>query len=81
MDAWVRIYGKPACIVSNNGREFKSKAIMKCPNDNEVEWHCNDPGKPQQNGDIESFNGSLRKECLNEEIFDSLADARCTLAL
>ena len=37
--------------------------------------------KPQQNGSIESFNGSLRDECLNEEIFDSLADARQTLAL
>jgi putative transposase len=40
-----------------------------------------DPGKPQQNGYIESYNGSLRDECLNEEIFDSLADARRTLAL
>lgn len=35
----------------------------------------------QQNGYIESFNGSLRDECLNEEIFDSLADARRKLAL
>lgn len=39
------------------------------------------PGKPQQNAYIESFNGSLRDECLNEEIFDSLADARRKLAL
>ncbi|WP_143542922.1 integrase core domain-containing protein, partial [Cereibacter azotoformans] len=39
------------------------------------------PGKPQQNGYIESFNGSLRDECLNEEIFDSLADARRKLAI
>ena len=39
------------------------------------------PGKPQQNGLIESFNGSLRGECLNEEIFNSLADARQKLAL
>ena len=38
-------------------------------------------GKPQQNGLIESFNGSLRDECLNEEIFDSLTDARQKLAL
>ena len=44
-------------------------------------WHYIDPGKPQQNGLIESFNGSLRDECLNEEIFDSLADARPKLAL
>ncbi|OLS51597.1 hypothetical protein BV392_05935 [Rhodovulum sulfidophilum] len=40
-----------------------------------------DPGKPQQNAFIESFNGSLRDELLNEEIFDSLDDARRKLAL
>lgn len=76
LDALVRIYGKPACVVSDNGTEFTSKAILKWANANGVEWHYIDPGKPQQNGYIESFNGSLRDECLNEEIFDSLADAR-----
>ncbi|MBL4930195.1 IS3 family transposase [Fuscibacter oryzae] len=81
LDALVRIYGKPACIVSDNGTEFTSKAILKWANENGVEWHYIDPGKPQQNGYIESFNGSLRDECLNEEIFDSLADARRKLAL
>jgi len=74
LDALVRIYGKPACIVSDNGTEFTSKAILKWANENGVEWHYIDPGKPQQNGYIESFNGSLRD-------FDSLADARRTLAL
>ena len=44
-------------------------------------WHYIDPDKPQQNGLIESFNGSLRDDCLNEEIFDNLADARQKLAL
>ena len=63
------------------GTEFTSKAILKWANENGVEWHYIDPGKPQQNGYIESFNGSLRDECLNEEIFDSLADARRKLAL
>ncbi|MCE8456946.1 IS3 family transposase, partial [Rhodovulum sulfidophilum] len=81
LDALVRIYGKPTCIVSDNGTEFTSKAILKWANDNGVEWHYIAPGKPQQNGYIESFNGSLRDECLNEEIFDSLADARRRLAL
>ena len=81
LDALVRIYGKPACIVSDIGIECTSKAILKWANDNKVEWHYIDPGKPQQNGYIKSFNGSLRDECLNEEIFDSLADARRTLAL
>ena len=64
LDALVRIYGKPACIVSDTGTEFTSKAILKWANDNGVEWHYIDPGKPQQNGYIESFNGSLRDECL-----------------
>jgi putative transposase len=81
LDALVRIYGKPASIVSDNGTEFTSKAILKWANENGVEWHYIDPGKPQQNGYIESFNGSLRDECLNEEIFDSLADVRRVLAL
>jgi len=81
LDALVRIYGKPACIVSDNGTEFTSKAILKWAKDNGVEWHYIDPGKPQQNAFIESFNGSLRDELLNEEIFDSLADARRKLAL
>ena len=44
-------------------------------------WHYIDPGKTQQNGLIESFNGSPRDECLNEEFFDSLADARQKLVL
>jgi putative transposase len=81
LDALVRIYGKPACIVSDNGTEFTSKAILKWANNNGVEWHSIDPGKPQQNGYIESFNDSLGDECLNEEFFDRLADARSTLAL
>jgi putative transposase len=81
LTAMIRIYGKPHCIVSDNGTEFTSTAILKWASDTGVAWHYIDPGKPQQNGLIESFNGSLRDECLNEEIFDSLADARQKLAL
>jgi putative transposase len=81
LDALVRVYGKPKSIVSDNGTEFTSRAILKWANDNKVDWHYIDPGKPQQNAFIESFNGSLRDECLNEEIFDSLEDARRKLAL
>ena len=54
---------------------------MKWANDHSVDWHYIDPGKPQQNAFIESFNGSLRDEILNEEMFDSLDDARRKLAL
>ena len=49
--------------------------------DNKVDWHYIDPGQPQQNAFIESFNSSLRDELLNEEIFDTLDDARRKLAL
>ena len=81
LTAMIRIYGQPGCIVSDNGTEFTSTAILKWAGDTGVAWHYIDPGKPQQNGLIESFNGSLRDECLNEEIFDSLTDARHKLAL
>ena len=81
LDALVRLHGKPACIVSDNGTEFTNRAILQCASKNEVEWHYIDPGKPQQNGFIESFNGSLRDELLNEELFDSLADTRRKLAI
>jgi len=40
------------------------------------DWHYIDPGKPVQNGFIESFNGRLRDECLNEHLFTSLIKAR-----
>ncbi|MFN4358864.1 integrase core domain-containing protein, partial [Sphingopyxis alaskensis] len=63
------------------GTEFTSRAILKWASENRVEWHYIDPGKPQQNAFIESFNGSLRDELLNEELFDSLADARRKLAV
>jgi putative transposase len=47
---------------------------------NRVEWHYIDPGKSQQNALIELFNGSLRDELLNGELFDSLTDAWRKLA-
>lgn len=67
LDALVRIYGKPACIISDNRTEFTSRAILKWADKNGVPWHYIDPGKPQQNAFIESFKGSLRDELLNEE--------------
>ena len=63
------------------GTEFTSRAILRWADQNAIPWHYIDPGKPQQNAFIESFNGSLRDELLNEEIFDTLDDARRKLAL
>lgn len=81
LDALVRLYGKPKSIVSDNGTEFTSRAILRWADKNGIDWHYIDPGKPQQNAFIESFNGSLRDELLNEELFDSLDDARRKLAV
>ncbi len=44
-----------------------------------VDWHYIAPGKPQQNGFVESFNGKLRDECLNEEVFANRAEARAVI--
>jgi putative transposase len=71
--------GMPKTIVSDNGTEFTSMAILKWVQDTGIDWHYIAPGKPQQNGFIESFNGKLRDECLNETLFGTLRDARKTL--
>ena len=71
--------GMPKTIVSDNGTEFTSMAILKWVQDTGIDWHYIAPGKPQQNGFIESFNGKLRDECLNETLFGALHDARETL--
>src|SRR3546814_5146046 len=56
-------------------------AILRWTQERPVEWHYIAPGKPQQNGYVESFNGRLRDECLNETLFVSLGHARSVLRL
>ena len=68
--------GKPGMIVSDNGTEFTSNAILAWAKDHRVEWHYIAPGKPMQNGYIESFNGRMRDELLNESLFFGLDHAR-----
>ena len=80
LDALIRLYGRPATIVSDNGSELTSRAILERQNLTGVGWHYIAPGKPQQNGFVESFNGRLRDECLNEEVFDGVGHARRALA-
>ena len=65
----------PQVIVSDNGSELTSVAILRWV-PGRVAWHYIEPGKPVQNAFIESFNSRLRDECLNEHLFDSLAEAR-----
>jgi putative transposase len=79
LDALVRLYGKPAMIVSDNGTELTSRAMFEWQNHNAVDWHYIAPSKSTQNAFIESFNGRPRDELLNEEVFESLAHARQAL--
>jgi putative transposase len=76
LDGLVAEHGRPAMIVSDNGTELTCNAIIKWAEQNGVEWHYIAPGKPQQNGFMESFNGKLRDECLNEHVFSTLSEAR-----
>ena len=71
--------GKPMTIVSDNGTELTTNAILGWADERKVGWHYIAPGKPPQNAFIESFNGRLRDELLNETLFSSLADARAML--
>lgn len=68
--------GKPQMIVSDNGTEFILNAILGWAKDHSVEWHYIAPGRPMQNGYIESFNGRMRDELLNESLFIGLDQAR-----
>jgi len=70
---------KPRMVVSDNGTELTSNAILTWADQSHVAWHYIAPGKPTQNAFIESFNGRLRDELLNEMLFTSLAQARVTL--
>ena len=62
-------------IVSDNGSELTSNAILSWADETRVAWHYIAPGKPMQNGFVESFNGRLCDEKLNETLFSSLAQA------
>ena len=63
------------------GTELTGMAILRWSQSMQVEWHYIAPGKPQRNAFIESFNGRLRDELLNETIFTSLAHVREALAI
>ena len=68
--------GKPGLIVSDHGTEFTSNAMLAWCKDGQVDWHFIAPGKPMQNGFVESFNGRMRDELLNETLFLDLDHAR-----
>lgn len=76
LNALMSARGKPAMVVSDNGTELTSLVMLRWQEETGVAWHYIQPGKPQQNGFVESFNGRLRDELLNETLFGSLSQAR-----
>jgi putative transposase len=68
--------GFPETIVVDNGPEFASKALHAWAYRRSVTLHFIEPGKPVQNAFIESFNGTCRDDCLNQELFVDVSDAR-----
>lgn len=80
LDSLIAERGKPRMIVSDNGTELTSNAVLSWCSTTGVEWHYIAPGKPTQNGYVESFNGRMRDELLNETLFLSLRHARETIA-
>jgi putative transposase len=68
--------GAPGSITADNGSEFVSKAMDAWAYQHGVQLDFIRPGKPVENSYIESFNGRLRDECLNVEVFFALADVR-----
>ena len=68
--------GPPAYLRSDNGPEFTAQAVRGWLQRLGVTTLFIEPGSPWENGSVESFNGKLRDECLNSEIFTTLAEAQ-----
>lgn len=79
LDLLIAVRGTPKTVVSDNGTELTSNAILSWADQAKVGWHYIAPGKPMQNAFVESFNGRLRDEFLNETLFTSLLQARLAL--
>ena len=71
--------GKPQSIVSDNGPEFRCGAMLAWSKEKDILQQFIDPGKPMQNALVESFNGRFRDECLNENLFFDIQQARTTI--
>jgi putative transposase len=80
LDLVIAVRARPASCVSDNGTELTSMAILQWTQEQQISWHYIAPGKPTQNAFIESFNGRLRDELLNETLFSSLDHAQEALA-
>lgn len=80
LDAAARFRGYPQAVRTDNGPEFTSRAFMAWAQCHGIRHILIQPGRPMQNGYIESFNGKFRDECLNEHWFQTLVQARQVVA-
>lgn len=76
LDRLADFRGLPDAIVTDNGPEFTGNALDQWAYKNKVKLHFITPGKPIENAFVENFNGKFRDECLNQNWFTSLDDAR-----
>lgn len=79
LDGIARHRGLPQAIRTDNGKEFCGHAMLSWAHGHGVKLFLIEPGKPNQNAYIESFNGRLRDECLNEHWFTSLSHAKAVI--
>lgn len=79
LTAIVQRRGKPGMIVSDHGTEFTCNAMLAWCKDAAIDWHFIAPGKPMQNGLVESVNSWMRDELLNDTLFFDLDDARAKI--
>lgn len=79
LDQLATTRGLPRVIRTDNGKEFCGRAMLTWAHAHHVTLRLIEPGKPNQNAYIESFNGRLRDECLNEHWFLNLAHARAVI--
>jgi putative transposase len=80
LDRVIASRGAPTMIVSDNGTEFTSNAVLAWTQERRLDWHYIAPGKPTQNAFCEAYNGRFRDECLNETLFRDLGHARQVIA-
>jgi putative transposase len=80
LDRAATFRGYPQAVRTDNGPEFTSRAFMAWAQSHGVRHILIEPGRPMQNGYIESFNGKFRDECLNEHWFETLQQARSIIS-
>ena len=80
LDGLAAARGLPQAIRTDNGKEFCGRAMLTWAHQRGVKLFLIEPGKPNQNAYIESFNGRFREECLNEHWFTSLQHAKVIIA-